>query len=107
MRTLWALTIRLLLLLATALFLFNAVILGLTYQAYGMIALLGIAYRMTRPRWQVSGSYGTARLSGLQDLLAGRLLCRRGLTLGRTGHTARPSKAQALRALLSPRLPSE
>ena len=107
MRTLWALAIRLLLLLATAIFLFNAIILGLTYQAYGMVVLLGIAYRMTRRRWQVSGSYGTARLSGLPDLLAGRLLCRRGLTLGRTGHTVRPSRGQALRALLSPGVPSE
>ena len=78
-----------------------------TYQAYGMIVLLGITYRMTRRRWQVSGSYGTARLAGLHDLLAGRLLCRRGLILGRIGHTARPSKGQALRSLLSPGVPSE
>ena len=31
----------------------------------------------------------------------------RGLILGRVGHAARPSKGQALRSLLSPRLPSE
>jgi type IV secretion system protein VirD4 len=107
MRSLWAVAIRLLLLLAVAIFLFNAILLGLAYQAYGIIALLGVTYHMTRPRWRASGSHGTARVSGLGDLLAGRLLCRHGLVLGRAGQTARPTKGQALRALFWPGVPSE
>ena len=107
MRKLWALAIRLLLALAVAILLLNALVLGLTYQSFGILAFFGITYRMTRRRGRASGSYGTARLSGLHDLLAGRLLCRRGLTLGRTGRTARPSRGRALRALLWPGVPSE
>ena len=74
---------------------------------YGVIALMGVTYRITRRRFQVSAAYGSARVAGLGDLLRGRLLADRGLILGRVGHAARPSKGEALRWLLSPRVPSE
>jgi type IV secretion system protein VirD4 len=107
LRKLWASVIRLLLLAALALLLLDAVVAGLKYQAVGIIVLLGLTYRITRRRWQVSGSYGTARVAGLPDLMAGGLLAERGLILGRASHAARPSKGQALRSLLSPGVPSE
>ena len=107
MRKLWASAIRLLLLLAVAVLLFNAVVVGLHNQAFGIIALLGLTYRLSRKRWSVSGSYGTARVAGLGDLLAGNLLADRGLILGRVGHTARPTQGQAWRSLLSSGMPSE
>ncbi len=107
MRKLWALAIRLLLLVTVAVLLFNAVIIGLWNPWLGFIVLLGITYRLSRGRWQSSGSYGTARLAGLNDLLAGKLLAERGLILGRVGQAACPSKVQAVRSLLSPRMPSE
>ena len=107
MRKLWALTIRLMLVTAMAVLLFDAVAVGLHYQAYAILILLGITYRMTRRRWQLSGTYGTAREAGPGDLLHGGYLGDRGLILGRIGHAGRPTRTQALRGLLSPRMPSE
>jgi type IV secretion system protein VirD4 len=107
MRKLWASMIRLLLVIAVAVLLINAVVAGLHYPAFGGIALVGIAYRFCRKGWQTSGSYGTARVAGLEDLLAGNLLAERGLILGRVGHAARPTKGQGLRALVSARVPAE
>jgi type IV secretion system protein VirD4 len=107
MRKLWASLIHLMLLIAVAVILVDILILGLHYQALGMIALVGIAYRLCKRGWQVSSSYGSARVAGLNDLLAGNLLADRGLILGRVGNAARPTKGQALRSLLSPRGSSE
>ena len=52
--------------------LFNAVILGLRFEVYGIIALLGITYRLSRKRWHTSGAYGTARKIGAGELIAGQ-----------------------------------
>jgi Type IV secretory system Conjugative DNA transfer len=107
MRKLWAALIHLVLGIAVLALLADAVIVGLHYQSFGLIVLVGIAYRLCRRGWQVSGSYGTARLAGLNDLLAGNLLCDQGLILGRVGNAARPSKVQALGSLFAPRARSE
>ena len=107
MRRLWALIIRLILVTAVAILVFNAIVVGMEYQAVGIIVLLVMTYRMTRRRWQLTGSYGTARSAGLADLHAARLLGERGLILGRVGRTDRPSRGQALRSLVSPAMPSE
>ena len=107
MRKLWALAIRFLLLLAVSVLLFDAVVVGLVYWEYGLIFLAGIVWRLTRKRWQSSGSHGTARMSGWRDLMCGRLLSDRGLILGRVGGMPDVSKGQALRSLFSPGLPSE
>ena len=107
MRKLWALAIRFLLLLAASVLLLDAVVVGLVYWEYGLIFLAGIIWRLTRKRWQSSGSHGTARMSGWRDLMCGRLLSDRGLILGRVGGMPDVSKGQALRSLLSPGLPSE
>jgi type IV secretion system protein VirD4 len=107
MRKLAAHVARLMLLTAVAVLMLDAVFLGLKFPAYGVIALVGIAYRMTRNRWQSSWAYGTARAAGLSDLLAGNMLADRGLILARAGNSAKPSKGQALRSLLSPRVASE
>jgi type IV secretion system protein VirD4 len=107
MRKLWAALIHLVLGIAVLALLADAVIVGLHYQSFGLIVLVGIAYRLCRRGWQVSGSYGTARLAGLNDLLAGNLLCDRGLILGRVGNAARPSRGQALGSLFAPRARSE
>ena len=107
MRKLWALIVRLQLQIASAVVVLNLVFLGLHYQAYAIIALVGMTYRLTRRRWQPGGSHGTARLAGLVDLFYGRLLCERGLILGRVAQAARPTKGQALRGLFSLRIPSE
>jgi type IV secretion system protein VirD4 len=107
MRKLWASIIRLLLVIAVAVLLMNAVILGMMFPLYGGIAVLGLAYQASRRRWRPSGAYGTARTAGLSDLLAGNLLAERGLILGRVGNAAKPSKMQALRWLLSSRVSAE
>jgi type IV secretion system protein VirD4 len=107
MRKLRALAVRLLLLLAVAVLVFNAVAVGMQYRAIGVIALMWLTWQRCRRRWRVSGAYGTARLSGLRELLYGRLLADRGLILGRVGDMGRPTRGQALRLLLSPRMPSE
>ena len=91
MRRLWAATIRLMLVTAVAVVFCNAVILGLRFEVYGIIALLGITYRLSRKRWQVSGvPMAPHGRSGLGELIAGNLLCERGLILGRVGHAIRP-----------------
>ena len=106
-RSLWATLIRLLLLLAGALYAFCAARLGLQFPAAGCIVLATAAWRICRPRWQSTYSFGSARVSDLFDLLSGRLLCERGLILGRVGNIAPPPKGEALRALVSIRMPSE
>lgn len=107
MRRLWNSGIRLLLILALAILLIDLVAIGLHFPAFGVIALVGLTYRMTRKRWRLSGAYGTARMSGLLDLLFGGLLSDKGLILGRVSHATRPSKWQALRCLMSPNVSSE
>jgi type IV secretion system protein VirD4 len=107
MQKLGALVSRLLLVTAMAVLLFDAVVVGLHYQAYAIVVLLGITYRISRKRWSMSGAYGTAKFADLWDLFLGHMLCKRGLTLGRVGYASRPSRWQALRSLLSPRIPSE
>jgi type IV secretion system protein VirD4 len=92
---------------AAAILVFNAAVVGLQYPAVGIIVLLGLTWRICQRRWQVTGAYGTARVAGLPDLMAGGLLADRGLVLGRVSHAARPSKSQALHSLLSPGVPSE
>jgi type IV secretion system protein VirD4 len=106
MRNLWASIIRLMLLIAAGVLLMNAVVLGLRYPPYGFIAVLALAYRLCHRRLSVSGAFGTARVAGFNDLMAGNLLADRGLILARVGQAARPSKGQALRSLLS-NMPSE
>jgi type IV secretion system protein VirD4 len=105
MRKLWSAIIRLLLVLAMVVLLANAVVVGLHYQALAIVSLLGLTYRLTRRRWQVSGTYGTARESGLPDMMP--YLGDRGLIMGRVGHAGRPTRMQALGGLLSPRVSSE
>jgi type IV secretion system protein VirD4 len=107
MRKLSAIAARLLLVMAIVILLADAAIVGLRYQAYAIIVLIGITYRLTRRRWQVSDAYGSARFADLNDLLAGRLVSDQGLIVGRLNRVARPSKGQALRWLLSPRQRSE
>jgi type IV secretion system protein VirD4 len=107
MRWLWALAIRLLLALAVAVLLFDAVVVGIIYWEYGLIVLAGIVWRICQKRWQASGNYGSARVSGWRDLMRGRLLSDRGLILGRLGGMPAVSRGQALRSLMLPGLPSE
>jgi type IV secretion system protein VirD4 len=107
MRRLWAMIIRLVLILAVVILLFDAVVVGLIYREYGLIVLLGITWRMCQRRRGVSTNYGSARLSGLADLMRGRLVSARGLILGRLGYLPPVSKLQAVRSLFFPGLPSE
>ena len=83
---------------------------GFYQAAWPSSSLLGHdRARLTRRRWQVI-RLATARHArpGWRDLLSGKLLARPGPDPrpGRS-HAARPTKGQALRSLLSPRVPSE
>ena len=107
MRKVWAFSIRLQLLIAVAVIVLDAVAVGWVYQGVASVFLAGMAWRITRRRRQGFGSHGTARQAGLRDLLSGKLLEGQGLILGTVNNTARPTKGEALRSLLSPRVPSE
>ena len=107
MRKLATLAARLMLMTAAVVLMLDAVLLGLKFQVYGLIALAGIAYRLTRKRWQSSWAYGTSRAASYFDLLMGKMLRKRGLTLGRAGCVEKPSKRQALWSLFSPGISSE
>ena len=71
-----------------------------------LLVLLAAAGRKGRT-WRVSGSYGTARASAYFDLLRRRMLCDRGIILGRLGFIAPVTRTQAIRSLCSPQVSSE
>ena len=106
-RRLWALGCRTVLLLAGGLFAFSAAMLGVQIPAVGWIALAAAAWRICRRGWQVTGAYGTAKAGTLYDAIRHKMLCDSGLILGKLGDMARPTRGQALRSLLSFRVPSE
>lgn len=71
------------------------------------LLLLGYAAWKELLRWRGSGTaHGTARLATLPDAARNGLLEDEGLILGRAALLTRPTKGQAVRALLSPSLRS-
>ena len=75
-RRLWACGIRVMLLLAVALFTFDAVIAGLQYPAIGCLALAVASWQKIRKGWHVSTAVGSARFSELRRP-SGRQIARR------------------------------
>lgn len=106
-RLLWAIGCRGALVLAGSILALSAVMLGLAYPAAGWLVLIVAAWQRCRRGWQVTGNYGTARIADWRDLARGKLMCRRGLILGRLGFVPPPSRGEALRALCNPLVGSE
>lgn len=95
---------RAVLLLASAALAGGMAILGLQYPFLVLLMVGGAAWRRLGG-WRGSlSSHGTARLAGLLDLAG--MLGERGLILGRASYLAGPTKWQAIRCLLSRRIPS-
>ena len=95
---------RTVLLLAGSALAAGVAILGLQYPFLVLLMVGGAAWRRMNA-WRGSlASHGTARLAGLFDLVG--MLGERGLILGRASYIGPPTKWQALRCLLSPRIPS-
>ena len=96
---------RAVLLLAGSLVAGGMAALGLQYPWLCFMVFAAAAWHRLKS-WRGSGSsHGTARLAGLLDLAAG-LLGESGLILGRANLAGPPTRWQALRCLLSPRIPS-
>ena len=96
---------RALLLLAGSIVASGLALVGLQYP-YLCLLVFGAAGWCRFNTWQGSGSsHGTARLAGLLDL-AGMLGRKNGLLIGRANLAEPPSRWQAIRCLLSPRIPS-
>lgn len=72
----------------------------LRFPAGAGLGLLVLAYRRWH-RWQRSDAYGSARSSGLADLLAHGMLGDNGLVLGTCGYLPRTTRLAGIRALFS------
>ena len=95
---------RAVLLLAGSIVASGLAIVGLQYP-YLCLLVVGAAGWRRLNTWRGSGtSHGTSRLAGLLDLAG--MLGESGLMLGRANLAGPPTKWQALRCLLSPRIPS-
>lgn len=95
---------RAMLLLAGSLVASGLAAVGLQYP-YLCLLVVGAAGWRRLNAWRGSGtSHGTARLAGLLDLAG--MLGESGLILGRANLAGPPSRWQALRCLISPRMPS-
>ena len=95
---------RWVLLLASAALAGGMAILGLQYPFLVLLAVGAATWRRFGA-WRGSlSSHGTARLAGMLDLAG--MLGERGLILGRASYLAGPTKWQAVRCLLSRRIPS-
>jgi type IV secretion system protein VirD4 len=94
--------------LAAAIAVFTAAcsLLGFQYLALALLAGAAATWQKGR-RWVCSGSHGTARFAAVSDLLRHGMLGESGLILGRVGSCTRPTRAEAVRAVLSPGVPSE
>jgi type IV secretion system protein VirD4 len=102
MKRLWAMLVRLVLLLALGLFTVNAVTVGLQYPWLGVVAATAAGWQKLRRGRGATGSYGTARAATLYDLIRHKLMCERGWILGKVSFMAPPTCGQAIRSLLSP-----
>jgi len=102
-----ALGCRCVLLLAVGAFAAAGGIAGAIYPQVAVILLVAAAWLRTRRGWVPSGHFGTARLSGMADVLLGGLSGNRGWFFGRDAYLAPPTRGQALRSLLSPFVGSE
>jgi type IV secretion system protein VirD4 len=80
---------------------FGLAVICLQYPWLSMVILGGWCWRR-RHTWHASGSYGTARLAGLLDLAG--MLGEAGLILGGAGLSGRPSRWEAIRCLISPKV---
>jgi type IV secretion system protein VirD4 len=99
LRTLNALTLRLLYMIifavAGSLFIYGM----FTVPAAGLLFLGVLAWRQAHRRPALSSAHGTARWASFLDLFRGQLLSDQGLILGRLSATEIPSFAQMLVAL--------
>ena len=102
----YSLILRCTLMLAVALTVCNLLALAVRFPTYAAIPAGYFAVKSFR-RWQLSDAHGSARASGLADLLTrGMIGGRGGLILGTTGYLEPPSKGEAVAGLFSPALPS-
>lgn len=98
--------IRAILLLACWIVAIHAVTLCLRYQWPGVLIPAYLLWR--RRRFRRGGyAYGTARMANLAELCRRHMFSGRGLLIGRAGWCDKPTKGQAIRALLSPRIRSD
>ena len=97
---------RLVLILAVGIAALTATVLVLRGTLIALLVALAVCWRRLG-RWQGT-SHGTARVCSIREMgQAGMLGNEDGLILGRVGGQVRPSKFAAIRALLSPSLPSD
>jgi type IV secretion system protein VirD4 len=88
---------------------FNLFAVGVALPWVGVAVLALMAWRKLRGGRGVSGNFGFARFAGWADLIRGRLTGQgdRGWFMGRLGYVAPPTRAQAIRSLCNPLVPSE
>jgi hypothetical protein len=96
---------RLTLGLAVCLAAVNLLAIALRFPLLAAVPLGVVAYRRLT-RWETSDAYGSARASGVADLWQHGLLGEDGLIMGSCGFIDPPGKAEGLRALFVPSLPS-
>jgi len=102
-----ALIARLVLILAVGIGALTAVVVALRYTLLAFLVAAAVCWRRLG-RWRGSTSHGSARVCSLAEMdRAGMLANDDGLILGRVGGPASPSRLEAIRALLSPSVPSD
>ncbi len=103
-----ALLLRVWLLIVSVITAASLAIASICYPALGLIAAAIIVFRRFRGRRGSGYAHGTARSGDFSDLLSRGLLGDGGtrMILGRAGFIDPPGKLQAVRALLSHRIPS-
>jgi type IV secretion system protein VirD4 len=100
-----ALFCRLTLIFACWVVAFNSARLGRAYYPLVFLTAAFLAWRGLRT-WRGGWAHGTARVATLWEMMRAGMLTGSGLVIGRAGLAARPGRLEAVRALLSPRVPS-
>jgi type IV secretion system protein VirD4 len=107
MKRLWMSGIRFILMLTVALLSFDAVVIGFHYPMVGVLGLVAVTWRKVRRGWPVSDAFGSARFADFGLLIRRKLLCDKGLILGKAKFTTPPTRGQSLRSIFSPLVTSE
>lgn len=103
----WAFGCRAVLLASLAVCALATARLGVQYPGFFVLAVVAVVCRKRR-RLQPSHAHGSARFVRLSELIRRNMLSDTdGIIIGRAGFAERPTRWEALRALLSPRVSSE
>jgi type IV secretion system protein VirD4 len=98
---------RLMLVLALLVFTLAAVFVCVQFPIVGLLVLGGAAWKRGRPLHQLGTTFGTARFASLKNIYrSGLRQPSGGVIVGRASLAEQPSKWQAIRFLLSPRISS-